>query len=390
MKKISRRDFLKVAGISAAALGLTACGNSSSAAGGTAPASTAASTAAASSAAASAATDINSMTVEELVAAAAKEGNYFETVGMPDDWSNWGESWATLKSKYGIEHADTDMTSSEELSTFDAEKDDATRDLGDIGMSFAPTAIEMDVVQGFKPSTWDSIPDWAKDPEGRWIISYTGTMTFCALSDTVGGKLPGTWADLKASKYKISVGNVPSGAASQAAVLSCAYAYGGDMDNPQPGIDYFVEMAKAGRLDPGDTTYARMADGEMEVCAAMYEYSSMSWKDNLKSDADLDLLVTIPQDGAVTNGYCLVFNKYSKHPYTTALAIEYLLSDEGQVDRARGYAHPIRDVALPSDIESMDPSLYKNATTISDIEKLNNALSKIAEMWTEQVVPLLS
>ena len=29
-KKISRRDFLKVAGISAAAIGLTACGGSSS------------------------------------------------------------------------------------------------------------------------------------------------------------------------------------------------------------------------------------------------------------------------------------------------------------------------------------------------------------------------
>ena len=32
-KKISRRDFLKAAGISAAAIGLTACGGSSSTAG---------------------------------------------------------------------------------------------------------------------------------------------------------------------------------------------------------------------------------------------------------------------------------------------------------------------------------------------------------------------
>jgi methyl-galactoside transport system substrate-binding protein len=47
MKKISRRDFLKVAGISAAAIGLTACGSSSSAASAAAPSTSAASSAAA-------------------------------------------------------------------------------------------------------------------------------------------------------------------------------------------------------------------------------------------------------------------------------------------------------------------------------------------------------
>ena len=58
---------------------------------------------------------LSEMTHDELVAAAKEEGNYFETVGMPDDWANWGGSWAALKEKYGIEHADTDMTSAEEL-----------------------------------------------------------------------------------------------------------------------------------------------------------------------------------------------------------------------------------------------------------------------------------
>lgn len=333
---------------------------------------------------------LSEMTHDELVAAAKEEGNYFETVGMPDDWANWGGSWAALKEKYGIEHADTDMTSAEELATFEAEKDDATRDLGDIGMSFIPTAIEMDILQGYKPSTWDTIPDWAKDPEGRWIISYTGTITFCALNDTVGGKLPTTWKELKESDYKVSVGNVPSGAASQVAVISAAYAMGGDLDNLQPGIDYFVELAKAGRLDPGDTTYARVANGEIEVCVGNYEYSTLNWRDNLKKNAGLDLLVTIPQDGALTTGYALIFNKYSKHPYTTALAIEYLLSDEGQIDRARGYAHPVRDVELPDDINGLDSSLYKNAITVNNIEKLNEACEKVAKMWTEQVVPYLN
>lgn len=386
MNKMLKRRISVITSTVLLIAGLTACGSSSPAT----PASSSEATPEASSAEVATDKPLSEMTHDELVAAAKAEGNYFETVGMPDDWANWGDSWKALKEKYGIEHADTDMTSAEELATFDAEKDDATRDLGDIGMSFAPTAIEMDVVQGYKPSSWDTIPDWAKDSEGRWIISYTGTITFCALNDTVGGNLPTTWQELKESNYKVSVGNVPSGASSQVAVISAAYAMGGDLDNLQPGIDYFVELAKAGRIDPGDTTYARCANGEMEVCVGQYEYSSLIWRDNLKKDAGLDLLVTIPQDGALTTGYSLVFNKYSKHPYTTALVIDYLLSDEGQIDRARGYAHPVRDVELPNDINGLESSLYANAITVNDIIKLNEACEKVAQMWTEQVVPCLN
>lgn len=334
--------------------------------------------------------DLSNLSEEALVEKAKKEGNKFVTVGMPDDWANWKSSWDAINKKYGIEHEDTDMTSAEELQTFDAEKDDATRDLGDIGMSMTPTAMEMGVVQPYKAATWDSIPDWAKDPDGNWTISYTGTMTFCAISDTVNGKLPTTWEELMDSNYKVSVGNVPSGAASQAAVISAAYAMGGDMNNLQPGIDYFIKLAKEGRLDPGDTTYARMADGEMEVCAAQYEYGSLNWRDNLKKDSGQELLVTIPQDGALTTGYALVFNKYSKHPYTTALVINYLLSDEGQIDRARGYAHPIREVDIPSDINGLDKELYNASITVDDISEFNDACSTVAKLWTEQVVPLIN
>ena len=334
--------------------------------------------------------DLSNLSEEVLVEKAKKEGNKFVTVGMPDDWANWKSSWDAINKKYGIEHEDTDMTSAEELQTFDAEKDDATRDLGDIGMSMTPTAMEMGVVQPYKAATWDSIPDWAKDPDGNWTISYTGTMTFCAISDTVNGKLPTTWEELMDSNYKVSVGNVPSGAASQAAVISAAYAMGGDMNNLQPGIDYFIKLAKEGRLDPGDTTYARMADGEMEVCAAQYEYGSLNWRDNLKKDSGQELLVTIPQDGALTTGYALVFNKYSKHPYTTALVINYLLSDEGQIDRARGYAHPIREVDIPSDINGLDKELYNASIIVDDISEFNDACSTVAKLWTEQVVPLIN
>ena len=92
--------------------------------------------------------DLNSYTLDEIIAKAQEEG-HVESVGMPDSWANWGDSWVGLKETYGIEHHDDDMSSSEELSMF---KNDATRDIGDIGTGFIQTALDEDLVQAYKTS----------------------------------------------------------------------------------------------------------------------------------------------------------------------------------------------------------------------------------------------
>ena len=61
--------------------------------------------------------DLNSYTLEEIIAKAQEEG-HVESVGMPDSWANWGESWQILTEKYGIAHTDDDMSSAEELNMF--------------------------------------------------------------------------------------------------------------------------------------------------------------------------------------------------------------------------------------------------------------------------------
>ena len=116
------------------------------------------------------AVDLNSMTMDELIAGAQEEGR-LETTGMPDDWANWGESWENFTEMYGIEHYDTDMASAETVAIFEAEKDSPTKDFGDVGQAFTVTAEQQDVLQGYTVYTWDSIPDWAKDPEGRCYVT---------------------------------------------------------------------------------------------------------------------------------------------------------------------------------------------------------------------------
>ena len=332
------------------------------------------------------------MSLDDLIKNAQKEGD-LQSVGMPDDWANWKGSWEAITDTYGISHGDVDMTSAEELSQFAAEKDDPTKDIGDIGLSMTPEAIKQDVIGTYKASTWDSFPDWAKDPDGRWIMTYTGSLAFIANTEFTDGKCPTSWEEVKSGDYLVSVGNVLGGAASQVAVLSCAIANGGSMDNVQPGIDYFKELAKAGRLDTGDTTSARLASGEMVCCGGNYDYSVLSWRDKIIAEnPSMELDITIPSDGSVTNGYAQIINKYAPHPNAAGLAIEYLCSDEGAINRAEGYARPTKqDVTLHNDVNSkiLDDDLYKNCTNISDVDALNNACAKIAELWEREVLPLV-
>lgn len=332
------------------------------------------------------------MSLDDLIKNAKEEGD-LQSVGMPDDWANWKGSWDAITDTYGITHGDVDMTSAEELSQFAAEKDDPTKDIGDIGLSMTPEAIKQDVIGTYKASTWDSFPDWAKDPDGRWIMTYTGSLAFIANTEFTGGKCPTSWEDVKNGDYLVSVGNVLGGAASQVAVLSCAIANGGSMDNVQPGIDYFKELAKAGRLDTGDTTSARLASGEMVCCVGNYDYSVLAWRDNIVAEnSTMELDITIPSDGSVTNGYAQIINKYAPHPNAAGLAIEYLCSDEGAINRAEGYARPTKqDVTLPDDVKSklLDDDLYKNCTNISDVDALNSACAEIAELWEREVLPLI-
>lgn len=337
--------------------------------------------------------DLNAMTMDELIAGAKKEGR-LETTGMPDDWANWGDSWKSYTEKYGIEHYDTDMASAETVAIFEAEKDSPTKDFGDVGQAYTLTAEAKDVLQGYKVSCWDSIPDWAKSPDGKWYVTYTGTNAFLTNTNLTGGKVPKTWDDIKNGDYVVSPGNVVGGASSQVTVLACAIAYGGGLDNVQPGIDFFKELAQAGRVDPSDPTRDRVATGEVACMINRYDFQCLSWQDEINAaDPNMNLVATIPSDAAVTSGYALLFNKWAPHPCAAALGLEYLLSDQGQIERAKSYARPIRsDVELPADVAAkmLPDSAYEHCTEITDVEAFSKACSEIARLWEEEVMPYMS
>lgn len=331
--------------------------------------------------------DLNSMSLDEIISKAQEEGEV-NSVGMPDTWANWVETWTELEEQYGIKHTDTDMSSAEELAIFKNEANDATKDIGDVGQSFGPVAMEQGLTLPYKTSYWDSIPDWAKDEDGNWIIGYYGTITFITNKDLVKDA-PTSWQDILEGDYNVTIGDVSVATQAQSGLLSAAIAFGGSESNIQPGLDFFKKLAEQGRLDMGDTSVARLEKGEIEV-AVLWDYNSLGYRSQIQeNNPNADFEVTVPSDGAIQSGYCTIINAYTKHPYAAALAREYILSDEGQINLAKGYARPIRDdVVLPDDVKAklLPDEQYKNARFIEDQEAWDNSVANLASSWQEEVI----
>ncbi|MFN4116669.1 MAG: ABC transporter substrate-binding protein, partial [Inhella sp.] len=130
----------------------------------------------------------------DLIAAARAEGRV-HSVGMPDDWANWKATWADLQRLYGIAHVDTDMSSAEQIAKIEAERGNASVDIGDVGFEFGAIAKARGITRPFKTSHWAQIPGWAKDDEGHWALAYTGTIAF-AVNRRLLKEVPRSWKEL--------------------------------------------------------------------------------------------------------------------------------------------------------------------------------------------------
>lgn len=332
------------------------------------------------SAAAQAADDSN---LQSLIDGAKAEGEIW-SLAMPDPWANWKETWADIESIYGLKHVDTDMSSAQEIAKFDAEKNNPTGDIGDIGQAFTEVAVQKGVTLPYKPTTWDSIPDWAKDEDGHWVVGYTGTIAFMT-NKTLVKNPPKSWADLLKGDYKITVGDVGIAAQANNAVLACAIGLGGDETDLSKAYEFFGELAKQGRLLFVDPSLANLEKGEVEV-ALLWDFNALNYRDQIDPSR---FEVTIPSEGSITSGYATIINKYAAHPNAAKLAREFILSDKGQINLARGYARPIRsDVVLPDDVKAklLPEDLYVNAKPVADFKAWEKSSRKMPRMWQEYVL----
>ena len=320
---------------------------------------------------------------QALIDAAKKEGT-ITSYGLADTWVNYAGMWKLMDSKYGIKHKDTDMSSGEIIAALKAEKNAPVADVTDLGFNFAQTVLDNDLAQPYKNAFWADIPDYAKDKDGKWAAAYWGAIAFTVNKDKVKN-VPQKWDDLLKPEYKdtICMKDPRSSATANMVVLAAAVAKGGDEKNTKPGVDYFKQLKAAGALRPITPSTSNIQKGECPISLS-WDFDGLGWKRDLKMNLD----VVIPQDGSVAGLYIQFIAKNAPHANAAKLLTELEFSDEGQINYANGFVHPIRStVKIPDAVKSQFPpdDAYKAVKFPKDFVALDAAAKAISDGWAQLV-----
>jgi putative spermidine/putrescine transport system substrate-binding protein len=289
--------------------------------------------------------------------------------------------WTLMSDKYGITHADTDMSSGEILAALKAEAAAPVADITDLGFGFAQVVNDEGLSQPYKNAYWDEIPDYAKDPEGRWAAAYWGAIAFTVNTDLVTN-VPQSWADLLKPEYKdtICMKDPRESATANMVVLAAAFANGGDETNPQPGVDYFQQLSTLGQLRALAPSTDNIQKGECPI-SLFWDFDGLSKKESL---SEMNLTVVIPSDGTVAGLYIQFVTAGAPHPNAAKLMLETEYSDEGQLAYAAGFVHPIRSsVVIPDELKAKFPpeESYSVVKFPQDYVALAAAATTISDGW---------
>jgi len=333
-------------------------------------------------------------TVDDIAAAAKKEGK-LNLIALPDTWANYGGILKSYRDSYGIDAkvANPDASSADEITAIQTLRGQADMpELVDVGASFTKQMIDEKYADVYKPTTWDEIPDALKDPAGHWVASYYGVMSI-ATNTTLVPVAPKSFKDLQDPKYKGQVtlnGDPREAGAAFAAVMAASLANGGSFDDITPGITYFAGLKASGNLQAVDVTQATLLSGEVPI-ALDWTYNFPAIKPLMK-DAGFDLSVSVPTDGVYGGYYAQSVVTDAPHPCSARLFLEHLVGDDGALGYLEGGAIPARYATLVKE-GKVDAALAKNlpdAATIAKIafptqSQIDAAKATLAAQWGPMV-----
>ncbi len=282
---------------------------------------------------------------EELIAAAKAEGT-LSTIALPHDWCNYGEMIEGFKAKYGlaVNELNPDAGSGDEIEAIKANKDNPgpqAPDVIDVGITFGEPAKTEGLIQPYKVSTFDTIDDEFKDPEGYWYGDYYSILTF-EVNKAAVPNTPQDWPDLLKPEYKnqIALAGDPR-ASSQAinAVYAASLANGGSLDDAGPGLEFFKQLNDAGNFVPTIAKPGTIDTGATPI-TIRWAYNALGHKDQAAGNPEIE--VVVPKAGRFLGAYVQAISAFAPHPNAAKLWMEYLYSDEGQGHWLKGYCHTTR------------------------------------------------
>jgi putative spermidine/putrescine transport system substrate-binding protein len=320
---------------------------------------------------------------------AAEQAKDFQTYGMPDDWANYGGVLKALSEKLGFElkRVDTDMTSMEEITKYDAEKANPVAVSSDIGLIYGPIAEQVGVVPPYSPPSAESLPDGLKGTDGGWVATFTGVPAIIVNTDVIS-TVPKTWDDLLGEEFagKIGIRDPRTAGEGATAFVAWAYAHGGDENNLQPGIDFALKLLP--QLAPKEGSPQDLEKGEIPV-AIKYDFNALAWAANVK-EKGVNTAVVIP-GVSVYAPSALMVNRYNTAKADLAKVIlDFVLTDEAQTAFAEFGARPIRyvlgDLELPDTAKAkwLPDADYADVKQVQDWSKVD--ATTLADTWDNEVL----
>lgn len=282
-----------------------------------------------------------------------------------------------------------DLHSAQEVQKWDAEKNNPSSILADIGILFIDQAERAGVLADYGPPNAASLPEDLHGP--GWVATFIGAPAFLVNLDFMEQQslpVPESWADLLNPLYAGRVGLTRVGVAGNGtwAFAAMNLAAGGTVDDYGPGIDYarrlLPNLTQAATLD----TFER---GEVPI-SIRYDFNHLTWAPD-PEERGVRYRIVFPTDGSIWGPSALMMNRYdTAHADFGRMFMEWVLTDEGQNVFAK-FARPIRTVVpgdsytVPDDIRArwLPDAMYEQVRTV-DFTRIH--ADELLEIWDTQVV----
>jgi len=331
--------------------------------------------------------------LDALVEAAKAEGQ-LTIIALPPDWCGYWRTIESFKAKYGltVNELNPGADSGEQIEALKANKANLgpqAPDVIEVGFPFGVSAKADGLTQAYKVSNWDTIPALAKDPDGFWVGDYYGVLSFEINADIIHD-LPNDWSDLLKPDYKNSVALSGNPRASSQGMQS-VYAAGLFANDgmaagaAEAGLKFFAELNRIGNFVPANGRAGALAQG-MTPIVIRWDYLALTDRDTLKGNPKVE--VVVPKTGVIAGLEVQAISARAPHPNAARLWMEYLYSDEAQLNYLSNYCHSVRfqdllqNHKIPSDLLAKLPASDGYARAIwPSIGELKVAKEIITQRW---------
>jgi len=305
-------------------------------------------------------------------------------------WMNWASVMENVREKYAFDMNDDQRSSGEALTHMRSNAANPTHSGYNGGYSYGIVAMNEGFTTDYKPANWDKVPDDLKTDNGHMTTTRKMTTAITYRKDVYeerGLDEPETWEDLKhpdiAKDMHVSG---PQAAVGLATALSINKAYGSDLDDVQPVVDYYNEIQEHGAQFQGDGEQL-FTSGEISTFAG-YDYNALDLKYNIDDVDEEDVgiaLLTGPngESGGINIPYGYGMLKGAPNPEAAKLFMDYVLSLEGQKVFLDAYVRPIRadELDLPEEFpaQSAYDATQFTVDQVELVDKQGRIIDEIGE-----------